>query len=106
MTELSAQARDRPGTHDPHDAFPHTATLRVRATSHERAEALRRALEVEADDPLGGAEVRLEAGPRDEPLFTIHIAAVDPVHLRAATNSLLKWLKAADASIDAASGTQ
>lgn len=80
---------------------PHEATLRVRASSREQASALCRALAIEAGDPLGGADVRVEPEPDDGSVFTIHVTAADLVHLRAATNSFLKWLAAADDSLAA-----
>lgn len=80
---------------------PHEATLLVRASSHEGADALCKALAVEAGDPLGGADVRVAPVPDDRSAFTIHVTAMDLVHLRAAVNSFLKWLAAADDSLGA-----
>lgn len=80
---------------------PHEATLRVSTSSTQQADALCKSLAIEAGDPLGGADVRVEPDPEDKTVFTIHVTAADLVHLRAATNSFLKWLAAADDSLDA-----
>jgi tRNA threonylcarbamoyladenosine modification (KEOPS) complex Pcc1 subunit len=84
-------------------AYPHKAVLEVNAKSVRHADALSRALDVEARDPLGGAQVRV-ARLDEGSVFTLEIDAVDLVHLRAAINSMLKWLDAADASLRASFG--
>lgn len=86
----------------PPEEYLHRASFRVSASSSSRRDALCESLEVEAGDPLGGAHVRLVKDSGDSRVFAIEIEAVDLVHLRAATNSFLKWLQAADATLDSA----
>ena len=72
----------------------------MRVEDARRCDALRRSLAVEAADPLPGARVTVEPDA-DRCVFILRVAADDLVHLRAATNSYLKWLKAADGAIAA-----
>ncbi len=78
--------------------MPHTALLTVQCDDLLEAEALARALAVEAADPLPGARATIQ---RDVAAgFAIHIEAADLAHLRAATNSYLKWLGAAHGALE------
>jgi tRNA threonylcarbamoyladenosine modification (KEOPS) complex Pcc1 subunit len=79
---------------------PHIATFTIRGDARQ-IEALRGALAVEADDPLGGARVKVAPG-KAAGAFVLEIEADDLAHLRAATNSYLKWLAAAHGAIAAA----
>ncbi len=82
---------------------PYEAELRVRCADPADADALRRALQVEADDPLPRADVRIEPDEGDEAgqRFLVTIRAQEPAYFRAALNSYLKWLQVADAGLDA-----
>lgn len=79
----------------------HTAVYTIDCASHAEARALATSLEVEASDPLPRATVRVFAPEEGAAAFTIEVVAEDVATLRAASNSFLKWLSAADASLDA-----
>ena len=76
------------------------ARITVRCGDAGTASALRGALEPESEDSLGGVVIRVEKGTDPDGFLLVVTAPALPA-LRAATNSLLKRLKAADAALDA-----
>ncbi|MBW3581879.1 MAG: hypothetical protein KY455_02165 [Euryarchaeota archaeon] len=80
---------------------PHSAVYTIDCASPEEARALATSLDVEASDPLPRATVRVVPPEQGAASFRIEVDAEDVATLRAASNSFLKWLSAADASLDA-----
>ena len=77
------------------------AQLRVTCRDPRDAAALSGAIQVEAEDPLPRADVCVAGLDREAGVFLVTIRAEEPAYFRAALNSYLKWLQAADGGLEA-----
>lgn len=80
------------------------ATYHVRCHDAQDAEAAMAALAVDLDDGLGGSRVAVAIDAADAAVVVLTIDSDEVGHLRAATNSFLKRLLAAEATLSAARG--